>query len=311
MRDDVPVPSKLLTMKQAVERWVPDGTTVLMGAALEAQIPFSAGHEIIRQGRRDLTLVAPISDMLFDQLVGAGVARRIVAAWVGNVSAGLGHNFRRAVEESVPVSVEMIDHSNLTLALALHAAALGVSFLPTYSTLGTDILDSNPNLEPTACPFSGDRMVAVRALVPDVAILPVQRADPEGNSHVWGNLGVVPDSARAAKRVLVVAEEIVPADVIASDPNRTIIPGFLVSAVVHEPMGCHPSPCQGYYGRDHEFYQEYHQASRNRHDFLLWLESWALSVRDRGNYLERLGKDRADGLRVKRPALSAPADFGA
>ncbi len=302
--------SKLLSMREAVERWVPDGATLVMGAGLEAQIPFATGHEIIRQGRRDLTLVAPISDMLFDQLVGAGVARRIIAAWVGNVSAGLGHNFRRAVEGSVPTSVDVLDHSNLTLALALHAAAMGVPFLPTYSTLGTDILESNPNLGPMACPFTGDRMVAVRALTPDVAILPVQRADAEGNSHLWGNLGVAPDAARAAKRVLVVAEEIVSPDVIASDPNRTVIPGFLVSAVVHEPMGCHPSPCQGYYGRDHEYYREYHQRTRTREDFLSWLESWVLAVTDRGDYLQRLGHERVEGLRVKRSVLSAPADFG-
>jgi glutaconate CoA-transferase subunit A len=310
MSDGPPSGSKLLTMREAVERWVRDGATLVMGAGLEAQIPFAAGYEIIRQGHRDLTLVAPISDMLFDQLVGAGVARRIIAAWVGNVSAGLGHNFRRAVEDAVPAPVEVIDHSNLTFALALHAAAMGVPFLPTYSTLGTDILESNPNLGPMACPFTGDRMVAVRALTPDVAILPVQRADADGNSHLWGNLGVAPDAARAAKRVLVIAEEIVSADVIASDPNRTIIPGFLVSAVVHEPMGCHPSPCQGYYGRDHEYYQEYHRGTRTREDFLSWLESWVLSVQDRRGYLERLGQERVERLRMKRSALSAPADFG-
>ena len=302
--------SKLVTMREAVEHFVPNGSTVLMGAALEAQIPFSAGHEIIRQKRRDLTLVAPISDVLFDQLVGAGVARRLIAAWIGNVSSGSGYNLRRAAEESVPAAIEIVDHSNFTLALALHAAALGVPFLPTYSTLGTDIVKANAGLEPMVSPFGGDRMVAVQALALDVAILPVQRADRDGNAHLWGNLGVVSDAARAAKTVVVVAEEIVSSDVIASDPNRTVIPGFLVAAVVHEPMGSHPSPCQGYYGRDHAYYAEYHEESRTREEFVSWLEKWVLSVKDRRDYLTVLGGERADGLRAKHPAPSAVADYG-
>lgn len=302
--------TKLVTMREAVERWVPNGSTVLMGAALEAQIPFSAGHEIIRQERRGLTLVAPISDVLFDQLVGAGVAQELIAAWIGNVSSGSGYNLRRAVEQSVPTTIDMVDYSNFTLALALHAAALGAPFLPTYSTLGTDIVRSNAGLEPIACPFSGDRMVAVRALAPDIAILPVQRADRDGNAHLWGNLGVVPDAARAAKTVVVIAEDIVSSDVIASDPNRTIIPGFLVAAVVHEPMGSHPSPCQGHYGRDHAYYTEYHEESRTREEFLSWLDKWVLSVKDRADYLKRLGAERAERLRVKNPSPSAIADFG-
>ncbi|MFQ5789750.1 MAG: CoA transferase subunit A [Acidobacteriota bacterium] len=289
--------SKQLGLSEALAEWVPNGATLLMGAGLEALIPFSAAHELIRQGRRDLTLVAPISDMLIDQLVGAGLARKIVAAWVGNVSAGSGYNFRRAVEEGVPEPVEVIDHSNLTLALALHAAALGVPFLPTFSTLGTDLLASNPDLGKTACPFTGESMVAVKALAPDVAILPVQRADPEGNSHVWGNLGVISDAARAAKRVVVLAEEIVSAKVIEGDPNRTVIPGFLVSAVVHEPLGCHPSPCHGYYGRDHAFFSDYHDRTCSREGFLGWLDDWVLRVKDRKEYLARLGRARAAALR--------------
>ena len=152
--------------------------------------------------------------------------------------------------------------------------------------------------------------MAVQALAPDVAILPVQRADRDGNAHLWGNLGVVPDAARAAKTAVVVAEEIVSSDVIASDPNRTIIPGFLVGAVVHEPMGSHPSPCQGYYGRDHAHYTEYHEESRTREEFLSWLEKWVLSVKDRRDYSTLLGGKRTNGLRVKRPAPSAIADFG-
>jgi glutaconate CoA-transferase subunit A len=234
----------------------------------------------------------------------------VVASWVGNVSAGSGYNFRRALEEDLPHPIEMVDHSNLTLALALHGAALGVPYLPTRSTLGTDLFASNPDLIESACPFTGEREVAVRALSPDVAILGVQRADSHGNSHVWGNLGVIPDAARAAKRVVVLAEEIVPEDVIRSDPNRTLVPGFLVSAVVHEPMSCHPSPCQGYYGRDHDFFHEYHARTKTRDGYLEWLEQWVVEPRDHGAYLERLGEERIAGLKDVSHAEAAPANFG-
>ncbi len=302
--------SKRLDMGEAIERFVSDGISVLLGAGLEGLIPFSAGHEIVRKDRRELTLVAPISDILADQLVGAGAVSKLVAAWAGNVSAGLGHNLRRAAEQSIPGPVEIVDHSNLTVALALHAAALGTPYLPTYTSLGTDLLRSNPHLTETTCPFTGDRLVAVRALAPDLAILPVQRADMDGNSHVWGNLGVIPDAARASKKVIVVTEEIVSSEVIASGPNRTVIPGFLVSAIVHEPMGCHPSPCLGYYGRDHAFFSEYHERTRTREGFMNWLERWVLGVRDRKEYGARLGRERLEALTVKHHASSAPADFG-
>lgn len=201
--------SKLVSMREAIAQNVRRGSVVLMGAQLEQMIPFAAGHEIIRQGIRDITLAGPISDILFDQLVGAGCVERILAAWVGNVSAGLGHCFRRAVEQSQPRAVQMVDYSNFTFALALHAGALGVPFLPTFSALGTDLLSDNENLREFISPLGDEKLVAVRALKPDVAIIHVQRSDCEGNSHVWGNLGVAIDGARAASRVIVVAEEIV------------------------------------------------------------------------------------------------------
>lgn len=279
---------KVQTLEQAIATNVPDGSSVLIGAALEALVPFAAGYEIIRQKRRRLTLVAPISDMLFDVLIGAGVAERVVAAWVGNVSAGLGHNFRRAVENEDPAPLEVIDHSNFTLALAVHAQALGVPYLPTRSTFGTDLLKANSHLRRTECPFTGDALVAVEALAPDVSILAVQRADEHGNAHAWGNLGVTFDAARAAKKVIVLAHEIVPEDVIRSDPSRTVIPGFLTTAVVHVPRGCHPAPCQDCYGRDHSFFQEYHDVSRTREGFKEWLDRYVLSVASHEDYLKRV-----------------------
>src|ERR1700675_3664826 len=302
--------SKIVSMRQAIAAHVPSGSMVAMGAQLEQMIPFAAGHEIIRQGRRDLTLVGPISDILFDQMIGAGCISPVMAAWVGNASAGMGYCFRRAVEKGIPRAIETVDHTNLTLALALHAAAMGVPFMPTYTTLGSDLLKRNGNLREFSSPVNEERLVAVRALRPYVAILHVQRADAAGNAHLWGNLGVAIDAARASRKVIVVAEEIVAPEMIASDPNRTLLPGFLVTAVVHEPWGAHPSPVQGYYGRDHGFFTEYHDQTRTQEDFDRWLGHWVLGVRSRTEYLKQVGESRVDALRVREHAFSAPANFG-
>ncbi len=302
--------SKVLTMRDAVTRHVPDGAMVLLGAQLEQMIPFAAGHEIIRQGKRDLQLVGPISDILFDQMIGAGCVARVFAAWVGNVSAGVGYCFRRAVEQSDPRRLDVVDYTNFTVALALHAGAMGVPFMPTYATLGSDVLGRNGNLREFASPVSEEKLVAVRALRPEVAIIHAQRADAEGNAHLWGNLGVAVDGARAARKVIVVAEEIVAPDVIASDPNRTLIPGFLVAAVAHEPWGAHPSPVQGYYGRDHAYFTQYHEQSKTAADFAKWLERWVMTAPDRRAYMDLVGACRVGELGVKEHALSAAADFG-
>ena len=302
--------SKLMTMRDAIAQHVHSGAMVLLGAQMEQMIPFSAGHELIRQGRRDLTLVGPISDILFDQMIGAGCVSKVMAAWIGNVSAGVAYCLRRAVEQGIPRRVDVIDYSNFTMALALHAEALGVPFLPTYSTLGSDLLKKNGNLREFISPVNEDKLVAVRALRPDVAMLHVQRADEFGNAHIWGSLGVAVDGARAARKVIIVAEEIVAPEVIASDPNRTLVPGFLVAAVVHDPGGAHPSPVQGYYGRDHAFFAEYHEQSRKLEDFEKWLERWVVRVADRREYLKQVGAARFEALGVKEHALSASADFG-
>jgi glutaconate CoA-transferase subunit A len=302
--------SKLVSMRQAISEHVPSGSMVLLGAQLEQMIPFAAGHEIIRQGRRDLTLVGPISDILFDQMIGAGCVSRVMAAWIGNASAGIGYCFRRAVEKGTPRAIETVDHTNLTIALALHAGAMGVPFLPTYTTLGSDLLKRNGNLREFSSPVNEERLVAVRALRPDVAILHVQRADAAGNAHLWGNLGVAIDGARASRKVIVIAEEIVAPEVIASDPNRTLIPGFLVTAVVHEPWGAHPSPVQGYYGRDHAFFHEYHDQTRELDGFERWIKHWVAEIPSRDSYIKRLDDSRVDSLRVREHALSAAADFG-
>jgi glutaconate CoA-transferase subunit A len=302
---------KLVSMREAIARYVPDGASVCMGAALEAAIPFAAGHELIRQRRRDLTLIGPISDMLFDQLVGAGCVRRIVAAWVGNVSAGLGHNYRRACEQGLPAPIEVEDHSNLTLALGLTAGALGMPYAPTRSLLGTDLPRTNLGLRPGTDPWTGEPVLLVPALIPDVAILHVQRADEDGHAHAWGTLGVTREAALAARRVIVVAEEIRPRERILADPNLVLAPDFRVAAVVHEPFGAYPSPVQGCYARAHDFYHRFHDESRTVDGNQAWLDRWVYGPADWPAFLDRLGRDRLETVRVRTPRLTDPLDYGA
>jgi glutaconate CoA-transferase subunit A len=302
---------KLCSMHEAVARFVPDGASVCMGTALEALIPFAAGHEIIRQRRRGLTLVGPISDMLFDQLVAAGCVRRIQAAWVGNVSAGLGHNYRRAVERGIPHRIEVEDHSNLTIAAALQAGAMGAPYVPTRSLLGTGLLQSNPTFKEARDPFSGEPIVLIPALMPDVAILHVQRADADGHAHCWGTLGVTREAALAAKRVILVAEEILPRERLLSDPGLILVPTLKVAAVVHEPFGAYPSPVQGCYRRAHEFYHRYHEESRTEDGMRAWLDRWVYGVKDWPGFLDLLGHRARAAVRITSPRLSEPLDYGA
>ncbi len=300
---------KLCGLKEAIAQEVKDGMVVAMGCSLESLIPFASGYEIIRQKKRELTLIAPISDIQFDQLIGAGCVKKVIAAWVGNVAAGLGHNFRRAMEEGIPNPLQMEEHSNLTLGLGLKAAAMGLPFLPTSTVRGSDF-GQGSHFRTVACPFSGEELLAVRAIVPDVAILHVHRADSDGNAHAWGNLGVIQEAALAAKRVILTCEEIVTHEHILSDPNRTIIPGFLVSKVVHLPFGSHPSPTQGYARRDDLFYFDYHKHSRSRDGFLHWLETWVYGVKGHKDYLDHLGIERVEKLKPARDLLSPSVNFG-
>ena len=300
--------NKVRSLQEAISQDVQDDMSVAMGCGLESLIPFAAGYELIRQKKRDLTLIGPISDMQFDQLIGAGYVKNVIAAWVGNVAAGLGHNFRRAMEQGIPHPLEVEDHSNFTIGLALKAAAMGLPFLPTKTARGSDFGRAE-HFRPVQCPFTGEELLAVRAIVPDVAILHVQRADTEGNAHVWGNLGVVQEAALAAKKVILTCEELVDHELILSDPNRTVVPGFLVSSVVHEPFGSHPSPTQGYARRDDDFYFDYHKESRTQEGFKRWLEKWVLGVKTHADYLARLGDERVRKLRPEGNLFSPSVSF--
>ena len=302
--------SKLVSMSEAIARFVPDGASVGMSLALEPLIPFAAGHEIIRQRKQNLTLIAPISDILFDQLIGAGCVAKVIAAWVGNVSEGLAHCYRRAVEHSIPHPLTVQEHSNFTIALALLAASLDVPYIPTRTLLGSDLPRQNPTFRIAPSPTDGAPLLLVPAITPDVAILHVQRSDEEGNAHCWGNFGISQEAMLAARDVIIVAEEIVSREVIVSDPNRVIGPSFKVRAVVHEPWGAHPSTVQGYSNRDHAFYHDYHTRTRMPEGFEAWLDEWVMSIPDRAAYLKKLGEERVNSLRVKAHRYAAPVDYG-
>jgi glutaconate CoA-transferase subunit A len=299
--------SKLMTLSEAIDQFVPDGSAVVACTCLEALIPFAAGHEIIRQGKRDLTLIGPISDICFDQLIGAGCVRKVRAAWVGNVITGFGYNFRRAVENR---SIDVEDHSNFTISTALRAGASGVPFLPVRTALGSSLFKTNPGLKIMTCPFTHDTLAAVAAITPDVAIVHVQRSDPFGNAHMWGSLGVIREACLASDKIIITSESIVDSQVITSDPNRIFSPGFRVSAVVHVPWGGHPSAVPGYYNRDHQAYLEYRDSSRTPEQFDAWRKEWVDNLPDRQAYVQHTGKDRLENLSLKHHVLSEPADYG-
>jgi glutaconate CoA-transferase subunit A len=299
--------SKLVSLSEAISRFVPDGSSVALGTAQETLIPFAAGHELIRQRKRDLTLIGPISDILFDQLIGAGCVRKIRAAWVGNVITGSGYNFRHAVEGGL---IEMEDYSNLLLAMGLRAGAMGVPFMPARTALGSDLFKTNTNLKTMTCPFTGDSLAAVGAINPDVTIIHVQRADMYGNAHTWGNLGMTREACLASQRIIMTAEEIVAPEVINSDPNRVITLGFRVNAVVHAPWGAHPSPVPGYYNRDHQAFIDYQQTSQTPSAFAAWQARWVDAVRSSADYIALLGEDTMSRLKLRVHALSEVADYG-
>src|ERR1051326_8605610 len=307
--------SKRMTMQQAVSELVPDGSSVALGLQMEQMIPFAAGHEMIRQKKRELRLIGPISDILFDQLIGAGCVKDVVAAWVGNVMMGSAYNFRRATEQENPGTpgekLRVFNMTNFCISLALQAGAMGVPFLPTRTAMGSDVPKGNHFFYQIISPFEPkETLLAVRALVPDVAIVHLQRADKHGNAHCWGNFGVMLEAMRAAQKVIVCAEEIVDEEVIASDPNRTVIPGFLVAAVVECPLGAHPSPVQGYYKRDDAFFQQYHAETKTQADFAAWSQKWVNDVTDRQGYAKQLGEARVDDLGVKQHAYAVQTDYG-
>lgn len=280
--------SKLMSMNEAISRFVRDGDVVVIEGFTHL-ICFAAAHEIIRQKRRELTVCRLTPDLIYDQLIGAGCVSRLVFSWAGNPGAGPLYAFRRAVEQSIPHSLQLEEYSHFGMVARLTAGAAKLPFYPLRNYLGSDLPLVNPQIRKVTCPFTGEELAAVPALNPDTAIVHAQRADESGNAQIWGLIGVQKEAAFASRHTIVVAEEIVPEKTIRSDPNRTLIPGIIVDAVVREPFGCHPSYAQGYYDRDNDFYVAWREVSKDVKRFNAYLDQWVYGVRDRADYIERMG----------------------
>jgi len=272
-------------MRDAIARHVHDGDTVVIEGFTHL-ICFAAGHEIIRQRRRDLTLCRLTPDLIYDQMIAAGCARKLVFSWAGNPGAGSLHAFRRAAEgKGQPLELEEYSHFGMVARLSAGAARLPFWTLRNY--MGTDLPEANPQIRSVTCPYTGETLATVPALNPDLTVVHAQRADPEGNAQIWGLLGVQKEAAFASRHVIVVVEELVDESVIRADPNRTVIPGLIVDAVVVEPWGAHPSYAQGYYDRDNQFYVAWEKISRDPAALDRYLEELVFGVENRAEYVAK------------------------
>lgn len=259
----------LVSLADGVADLVRDGAVVALEGFTHL-IPFAAGHEIIRQGRQDLTLVRMTPDVIYDQLIGAGCARRLVFSWGGNPGVGSLHRFRDAVQHAWPRPLELEEHSHAGMANRYVAGASGLPFAVLRGYTGTDLPARTDNVRPITCPFTGEILTAVSALRPDVTVVHAQRADRAGNVQMWGITGVQKEAVLAAHRSLVTVEEIV--DELHPVPGQVVLPGWAVSAVAEVPGGAHPSYAHGYSVRDNDFYRAWDAVSRNRDTFRAWLD---------------------------------------
>jgi glutaconate CoA-transferase subunit A len=277
--------SKVVSMHDAIAAHVHDGDTVVIEGFTHL-ICFAAGHEIIRQRRRDLTLARLTPDLIYDQMIAAGCARKLVFSWAGNPGVGSLHGFRRAAEGKGP-PLELEEYSHFGMVARFQAGAARLPFWTLRDYAGTDLPRVNAAIRSVTCPYTGETLATVPALNPDVTIVHAQRADAAGNTQIWGLVGVQKEAAFASSRVIVVVEELVDTAVIRADPNRTLIPGLAVSAVVVEPWGAHPSYAQGFYDRDNDFYVRWEGISRDPARLQAYLEEFVYGVPDRAAYLAR------------------------
>jgi glutaconate CoA-transferase subunit A len=301
--------SKVASMGDAVAEFVRDGDTVAIEGFTHL-ICFAAGHEIVRQQKRDLTLARLTPDLIYDQMVAAGVARKLVFSWLGNPGVGGLHAIRRRVENADPAPLELEEYSHFGMVGRYAAGASNLPFYPLRSYFESDLPKANPLIRPIRSPYGEETVYAVPPLKPDVTVVHAQRADAEGNAQMWGLLGCQKEAAFAADRVVVVVEELVDEAVIRADPNRTVVPGLIVDAVVVEPWGAHPSYVQGAYDRDNRFYLEWDAISRDAAATQAWLDEWVYGVAGRAEYVARLGAERTAELRPSRSAPSGSVDYG-
>lgn len=296
-------------MAGAIAAALNDGDSVYL-AGFTHLIPFAAGHEIIRQEYRDLEVVRATPDLVYDQLIAAGCVRKATFSWAGNPGVGSLRAFRRAVEDEVPNSIELEEYTHYGTAARLYAGATGLPFVPLRTFAGSDLPEYNDNIRPVDSPFGDERVYAVPPLHPDVTVVRAQRADPEGNAHLWGIPGEQKEAALAAETVVLSVEEIVDESVIRSDPGRTLITGDDVDYLVETPYGSHPSYAQGYYDRDNEAYLEWNEISRTHDALCDWLDEWVYGVANRAEYMEKLSNERIIDLQAGKQ-YSVPINMGA
>lgn len=304
---------KVMTMKAAVAAFVRDGDTVCLEGFTHL-IPTAAGHEIIRQGRKDLTVVRMTADIVVDQMLAAGCVSRLVSSFVGNSSAGSLGNLRRRIESADPEPLAYEEYSHYGMICRYLAGSQRLPFYPLRSYGGSDLPGVNSDLRKVTSPYSGpdgepEQIYVVPPVNPDVTIIHAQRADRGGNTQMWGLTGVQAEAVYAARKAVVVVEELVDDEVIRSDPNRTLVPAHAVDAVVVCPRGAHPSFAQGYYDRDNAFYRAWSRISQEPDLIRGWLEEWVYGTADHAEYVAKLGEEFWAGLAVGE-ALSEPVNYG-
>jgi glutaconate CoA-transferase subunit A len=297
--------SKVTTLREALATHLHDGDTLAIEGFTHL-ISFAAAHEVIRQGRRGLTLARLTPDLVYDQLVAAGCASKLIFSWLGNPGVGSLHAIRRAIEES---TLEIEEYSHHGMVARYAAGASRLPFVPLRSYDGSDMAAVNPLIRRVASPYDGEEIAVVPPLNPDVTIIHAQRGDADGNVQAWGIVGVQREAALAARHVIAVVEELVDASVVRGDPDRTLLPGTVVDAVCVEPFGAHPSFAQGYYDRDNAFYRDWDAIARDPARLEAWLDEWVRGLDGRAAYVDRLGPSVIDALRPE-PRPSGSVDYG-
>jgi glutaconate CoA-transferase subunit A len=286
---------KRMSLSEAIAEFVKDSCLISHGG-IDTRSPYAAACEMIRQGKKDLHLVCQSSSDIGEMLIGAGCIRQLEAPYLWMSLGGSGHNYRRAAEKGIPNHIVTREYSNLAMSMRFLAGSMGIPFMATKSLLGSDVIKANPDIKVIPNPFGHDQVALVSALQPDVAIIHVQRADMYGNAQIWGVAMCDEAEARAAKKVIITCEEIIPTSEIRKIPNMTSIPSYCVDAVVHVPFGSHPTSVTGYYWTDQPFRKAMATAGKTREGFLEWLNEWVLGVKNHDEYLKKLGKTRLDGL---------------
>jgi glutaconate CoA-transferase, subunit A len=284
--------AQLMALREAVSEFVRDGATVALEGFTHL-IPFAAGHEVIRQRRRGLTLIRMTPDLIYDQLIGMGCASRLIFSWGGNPGVGSLHRFRDAIQNGWPVPLAIEEHSHADMAARYQAGASGLPFAVMRGYVGSDLPKVNPKIRSITCPFTGEELAATPAINPDVTILHAQKADRKGNVLVYGIIGVQKEAALAAKRVIATVEEVV--EHLDAPPNACVLPAWVVSAVCLVPGGAHPSYAHGYYKRDNVFYKAWDAISRDRDTFQAWMQRHVLVTKDFAEYRATLAAEAKQG----------------